>query len=593
MKKRYILVPALLVAGVAFFMQRPSKAKWYEKALEDVTRAIEEVEGAGKKALQSVANVVIGPFKKKIKKEQYPISKNPYKETIAVIRRGGPISEGEQTYVAMRRQSAHKALKRFVGFDTGMDAGLSLSGGGNRAAVYMWGALDALDQIGLLDAMTWMTTLSGSGWMIWPWLASGSNLQDHKARLLASVTHGPALRNKKHVKGVIDVILRDLAYGRLVNLATLYGAGLGSIFFDGFGEYRDPQMVWMDKIQNNMNASPALFPYPIMTTLSVPDGRWFTVTPHEFGSAALKAFIPEWAGQREFFGGGSVGKKPYADRVAVARWMGDSALAPGASFGELYLNIFAAMPEEKKGQRVAKQLLEAFFAQSPMERLRAVYSERYNFLYGVPGLPMYNKVKKQTWGDVKTVKFTDVGVISGNPILPLLERAAISTTPVIIVIIDASSVVGYDELAVLRDYAVGGNPDGIVLPFPELPSDRKQLSTQTVTAFSNDKVLMIYMPMVKNEQLIAAYKDNPAFKDIVSKLGWDLKKRLGGSYNTFNLKYTYEKAEELIALAQFNVLVSADKIRAAIREYGLKYMEKTNPNHAQQIRQLFAGAAAG
>ena len=577
MKKRYIILPALLIAGVVFLKPVSGKTKWYEKSLEDITRAIEIVENDAKRFAQRTATFLASPFKKRIKRRQFAIHGNPYKETIAVVRRGGPISEGEQKFIDRRRKTASVAMNKFVGFKAGVDVGLSLSGGGNRSATYTIGALLAMQKIGLLSTVTWMTTLSGSGWTVWPWLVAGSTLQEHKERLLASVTHGPSLRSIKHVKGVVDIILRDLAYGRLVNLATIYAAGLGSIFFDGLGDYNDPQKVWMDKIQENLNTG--RFPFPIMTTLSVPDGRWFTVTPEEFGSASLSAFIPEWAGQRRFFGGASIGDIPYADRVPVSRWMGDSALAPGASFGDLFVNIFATMKEGP-----AKKVLRLLLHESPMERLRAIYSERFNPFRGIPDLPMYNKVEKKTWTDAKTIKLTDAGVFSGNPIIPLLERAAISPIPMVILVVDASSVIGYDELEKLKRYSDGENPDGIKLPFPDLPADREQLSTQPCTAFSNEKVLMLYLPMVKNEQLIEANKNNPALKDIVSQLNWSLKERMADSFNTFNLKFNRKKAEQLINLAQFNILVSAEIIRTAISEFVLKYLDKVNPAYADKVR---------
>jgi len=582
MKKRYVLIPTLLIVVFISLRSTPRRPKWLEKILSDITIMIEKVEeGLEDLALQT-AKIATKAFKKRIKKKQFAISKNPYRETGAAVRRGGAMSVQEEAFLSSRRVVTRRALEQFIGFQLpvdvpAMDVYLSFSGGGNRSAIYSWSFLATLEDIGLLGTATHLSTLSGSAWSVWPWLVSQNSLEQHKEVLFSAIQNGPKLRSPSDVKGIVDVVLRDITYDRDINFATFYGTAIGSIFFHGLGEYNDSQMVWMDMMQRQLdNAST---PYPILTFLSVPDGRRWTVTPHEFGCPGLGFFVPEWAAGRIFKGGRSVGTTPYADRVSLARWVGDSSLAPGASFKEVFDHMFSSM---KIGP--VKKILKNLMTQSPLERIRFIYSKRFNFMYGMPGLPAYDTKKGITYSNQKELKFTELGVITGNPVTCLLQRMALNNRPSILIICDASTTVGVSDLSKIKDYADGHNPDGEKLPFPDLPQDTASLGVQSISSLSDENMLVVYMPRVKNSDDVEQKKNDPRFAGLIQKIGYSIDDRLKKAYHTYNLKYNRQQMEELAALAEFNVLANEENLRRVIQEYVLGHLEKTHPDYVRKIR---------
>ncbi|MCK5632600.1 hypothetical protein KAH94_02545, partial [bacterium] len=410
MKKRVVALVFLGLLFAGFIGLRKSldavetqskTAKFFNKILTRVVKDVEAIEKGVRKVITEIGYAISLPFRENIKKLQIPIAQNPYATTKAFVRKGGVQSPQEVEYLKLRRPIARRALEAFLGktFPPHVilpDVMVSLSGGGNRASILSWGFLRALEKIGLLDCTTHVTSLSGSTWMLLPWLVSGLPLEQFKQLLFNSVIHGPKFRTPENIKHAMDFLLRKVAFKRSTTLIDLYGIGLGTILFHGLGENRDPLQVYMNSLQDPLNT--ALIPYPIITSISVPDVRWFTATPHEFGSASLGYYVPIWAFDRDFNNGSSVDMKLYPDRVSVSSLLAMSSAAIGISFGDFYAHTAASIKD-----KLLKKILSAILEKSPLERIRLLYYEKKNYLRGITGLPVYDTLSGKTWGDVSSI----------------------------------------------------------------------------------------------------------------------------------------------------------------------------------------------
>jgi len=107
--------------------------------------------------------------------ETVPSKKHKNSNT-SVMRYTG-ISEGEKAYRQKRlpiaKAACEKMLNRKLEDKQIPQIAMICSGGGYRAMLCTTGSLCAANKIGLLDATTHLTALSGSTWAIAPWISTG------------------------------------------------------------------------------------------------------------------------------------------------------------------------------------------------------------------------------------------------------------------------------------------------------------------------------------------------------------------------------------------------------------------------------------
>jgi len=563
------------------------RLNFFNKAMVWFVKEVEKAEERTKQIARKIGYLVTAPFIKTVNRTHSAVYGNPYAYIPARVRIEDDVfSPEEKAYLSVRKPFVKKSLEEFIGITIpeGLELPnmmVSLSGGGSRAMLHSWSVMRAFDKMGLLNAISHVSSLSGSTWFLWPWLISGMTLEQYEDKLLSGVVGGFVPRAASFVvpigtkafkksinthKIITEFFVRELVFNRDVTPIDIYGVVLGLILFEGFGENNDPLQVYMDPLYPNLDSG--TIPYPILTTISIPDVRWFTATPYEFGASSLGAYVPIWGVDRKFKDGVSVGMVPYPDRVGLSGFIAMSAAAMAASLGDIYFNLFSGIKEGK-----IKTLLQAIMEQSPLERLRFFYYERSNFLYGVPGLPIYDSLSGKTWGDVKSIKYTDAGVIWVNPIPPLLDRMK-PKVPTILIVQDASAKVGYPRLKDAKAYADGENPRKKRFSFPELqkefPYNKKGMSI-----LQNDDVLIFYFPRIIDRELIQKNESNPELQSLIQRQNFDMDQRLASVYSTFKLQYTEDNARDLTAVGMFNVLANKEKIRETIKQFVQRYIQRS------------------
>lgn len=556
--------------------QKGAKTKaFFNKMLDKIVITAQEIENAVKNVAINSFKLFTAPYKEKIKKEQSPIYANPYKDTVATVRKGGPVSDGEAEYLKARRLIVRRGLERFLEIKIPdnvptPDIMISLSGGGSRAMILAWTFMRALEMIGLLDCATYMATLSGSSWFVWPWLASGLSLEAYKQRLLSIAERGPVtLRNpNEDVKSIMKLLLRMGVYDRPVTVINFYASALAAGLFYGLGENNDPLQAYMDMTKKALEG--ARLPYPIMTMISTPDARWFTVTPHEVHSPNLGYGVPEWSFGWKFNKGQS-GKAPNPPRRDLPSSIAASSAAIALSGKDIYYNIFQYM---KDGWE--KDILKSLLQETAAGQLRFTSAKEYNPFKGIEGLPLYDTMRGQTWGQTEYAYFTDAGVIWITPTIALMVRKQ-EKVPVIYLVEDGGAVVGPDEMIKARAYAQGDGSDGKKYSFPAVEHP-EEFGKSSLSFLADDDSLVMYFPRVIDDEILKKHKEDSELAESIKRLNFNMGERLKTVYATFNLKYSRAATEDLIALGQVNVLANRDKIKAVMRQYVQMYIDKVQGN---------------
>jgi hypothetical protein len=566
---------ALMEASADGKPQKWAKTKaFFNKMLDKIVITAQEIENAVKNVAVNTFKLFTAPYKELIKKQQSPIYANPYKNTVASVRKGGAVSEGEAAYLKERRKFTRKGLEKFLDMKIPDDVPtpdvmVSLSGGGVRAMILAWAFMRALEMISLSDAVAYTATLSGSSWFLWPWLVSGMSLEEYKTRLFSSATRGPiTLRNPNDdIKSIMKLLLRMAVFDLPITVITFYKSALAAGLLYGMGENNDPLQTYMDTIKLDA----AHMPYPVMTMISTPDARWFTMTPHEVHSLNLGYGIPEWSLGWKFANGKS-GNTPNPPRRDLSSNMAASSAAIALSGKDIYYNIFQFLPAGWM-----KDFLKSLLQETAAGQLRFTSQKEYNPFKGIPDLPMYDTLRGLTWGQTDYAYFTDAGVIWSTPTIALFGRKQ-EKIPVIYLIEDAGATVGSDELGKIKAYAQGEGSDGKYYSFPSFEAS-ESFGAQSLSFLADDDSLVLYIPRVIDPQLIKDHATDPLVAESIKRLTFDMEKRVkGGVYGTFNLVYSRAAVEDLIAVGQVNVIANREKIKTVIKHYMQMYINKVHGN---------------
>ncbi|MFC1841924.1 hypothetical protein ACFLYA_02520 [Candidatus Dependentiae bacterium] len=513
------------------------------------------------------------------------ITKNPFAKTEATVRKGGPIAcEGEKKVFYARQKKVKLAQEKSLGVTFKKDekplvVAVVASGGGQRARLCTTGSTIGLEKSGLLDCVTYFSSLSGSTWFLAPWLISGLPLRKYRKRALddAKINLGlkDAIVDSKHTW---DVFWAKFAFAQSINLVDLYGALLGIDYLKGFGEDANPQRTYLSSLADEQEMEEGDSVIPIFTAVTAEIGMghiWCWMTPWEFGSrwfAKTGVYIPIWAFGRKFINKksknwGSKNNPLYGVRPTLPFLMGIWGSAMAVTFGQLYDQIISAMPSSP-----LRAVLRYALGKTDLKKVRIVWAEIWNFMYKMTG---------SRFAKYKYLKLADAGIKFGCPTFCTYRRPAEGkkikegSAPDVIIILDASSEVGDSELKKQDKYARKHK-----LPFPEI--EYGGLSEKVISIFDKkpdnspfkdyEIPTVIYLPRVIDRDLLDKYQDTPGLKELVDKINeFDLDDCMKKTCDTFNFKYdkkefggVYLPSDQLMATTQFNIQANKEKIKQAM-----------------------------
>gem|GEM_PF-3198970 len=408
------------------------------------------------------------------------------------VNRSPALSVSEKILLARKSQYTQAALSNFLGTPVKTDhprVALCTSGGGYRTMIYNSGALLALEDIGLLPAITYSAALSGSTWLFAPLIVQQPiSLRDFAQKLKARVNRPFWNIETLHTDQILAALENIYLTHKKITPADLWGAIIvdrlmGDV--DSIGKWA--QCVKLSDIARFLDSLTVPPPIPIFTTVctDVYPYQWLETTPYTMGDYLIGGFIPTYSFDSLFNTGictSLLQEKPLSSFLGV---FGSPYCASGGDILLLISEFAARHTTHRWLWDIIYKATEYIIKQAELSHWRFLPSHFYNFTFNLPILPDFPVSPAWTKEHLTIV---DAGFDFNNPFPPLLhpERATD-----IILVCDASSDVTessglypslesstgvYPELEMARIYA---HRHG--LPFPLL--DHPEVISEHLSIF--------------------------------------------------------------------------------------------------------------
>ncbi|HEV2916165.1 MAG TPA: hypothetical protein VGW78_00300 [Candidatus Babeliales bacterium] len=505
----------------------------------------------GKQLTEKAKKEIVG---KLVNKEELPAVKNNlHKTEVARVRIGNTLVHEEKEYLTKRMPKVKQALEKLIGKNLEgkkiPKIALILSGGGNRSMFASAGYTQGAREIGLLDAVTYIASLSGSTWFLGSWLASGqSDIAIFNQNLIQKMQKGIIAFTQHEIDLIADAFKVKIAYDEPVTMMDVYGALLGNALLSDFGDNR--YMIYLSNQSNLIHNGDWAF--PIYTAV---DGsrqthqlhHWYEFTPYEVGGAWLGNYVPTWAFGRKFLQGISQTDAP--------------EIPLGFLFG-IFGSAFA-VDAERIWQEAVKIVEKASVFEDAVRKLilnqigdhRVTQAEEFNFTAGLPSSPL---------GDKSKMIFIDAGFAFGLPYQPVSGQRP-ERAPEILIFIESSENVGKLKENVeagstgLRAAAQYAKDNGLKFP----PIDQVTPNAIKIYKDENDPTvpLVIWMPLVKDQTKVTSYMQDARFAKLAD---FEVSQCIKDFCPSINFTYKPEQAQQLISLGQLNMHACKQDIIDAI-----------------------------
>jgi len=478
------------------------------------------------------------------------IKNNPYKDKVAFVRHGNNLCKEEQQFRTIRKNhvkiSLEKLLKTPISYYATPTISLVLSGGGIRAMVASLGTLVGLKKSGLLDTITYISSLSGSTWAVAPWMNSNWPIEDIREALIRELPYGLSRINPATINLMSDTLLTKLSFNEPITLIDLYGLLLANSFLQGAGT--NQQRIYLSQQRSSLLYGKK--PFPIYTAMRgdfATKNEWYEFTPYEIGGAWLGHYVPTWAYGRKFDNGVSL---DFAPEQTTGFQMGTFGAAFATSFTDIYNYL-----ESKISSKPVKYLFKTI-KQNPIGRIRPTAAKVFNFTRGMLSSPLKN---------YKYMRLVDAGHSFNLPYPPISgQRPGRKSN--IIIFMDASNHANPQALfRKMKQWAAKNN-----IPFPSFNTqnlEKKSISIfHDTTNLSNP--MIIYLPLIKKKNEILKAQNNPHLQSLVQLIrSFDLALCRKKTCSTLNFSYPISVSRQLSGIMEFNVLSNKNKIISAIKNY--------------------------
>ncbi|KAM9466380.1 cytosolic phospholipase A2 delta-like [Clarias gariepinus] len=509
------------------------------------------------------------------------------------------IAAEEKVFLVKRKEVVSHALQKILNLQVPLDptqvptVAVVCSGGGSRAMTGTYGSLKGLQSLGLLDVITYMTSVSGSTWTsaslysdpFW----SKEGLDKAIASVQKELSKSPAsLFSPTHLHYYHSELQNREKEGYSVSFIDTWGLIIEQLVFGK--KHTDTLSDQKKAVSEGQN------PLPIYTAVNMkkdPSGstvpEWCEFTPFEVGFCKYGAFVPVENFGSEFYLGHVVKKLP---ETRVSFLLGKGLWSSVFSTNLMHLwktftGVTPSCPEEKidKIEEEEKSpALDTLRVDSEASSLsnfmndRPIISSVFNFIRGFflhnsyTESPNFN-ISNDTNPDAFPNKLTPV-----DPTLSLVDSGFainIGFPPVLRpqrsadLILSLSYSWDQDPLQVMKDtqqYCIDHQ-----VPFPKIDfSKYRSQPKKEVYVFMDEKnpdaPIVLHFPLV-----------NVSFKDYkapgVKRTG---KKELKQGnidvssnfcpYVTSNLTYSSEDFQRLVDLSHYNIVNNKDTIINALRK---------------------------
>lgn len=495
---------------------------------------------------------------------------NPYRGQTVLVKQTSAVQPQEENFKRNRVAVVKRGLAKFMNMQSPGAAqpptlAIVASGGGYRAMILTAGYLKAAEDMGLLDATTYMSTLSGSTWFLAPWIMSDQNVAAFKASLLEKIKNKrfdlkTAASNFDARNVINDIIWPKFVYNQPVSTLDLYGALLANTLLRDYGKGRQRQHL-SDQLAKVSSGSK---PYPIYTAASMHNVgdeyryNWYEFTPIEVRNLETDLFIPTYAFNSKFEAGHSV---ELASEQSMGYLMGIFGSAFSVSLSDMYEAFFKnaqkISAEDKKDVKaeVATKLF-TLIEDMKVSKIRIDSARIYNpFLK----LPSTFKMKGLEWlQDKEYLSFVDAGLHYNIPIKPLL-RPERNVQAILVVDSSATKISGFELTRAFND----------INRMYGYSYTRVDAGDNKTLGLYKDLVhpqapLIVYVTYYKDEKLMQKAEGNAELKKLMDdyKLReFDPEQCLAKEFcSTFNFDYSADNFLQLSAMAEFNLKANKDAI---------------------------------
>jgi len=499
-------------------------------------------------SMKSACKDLVNP-RECIKLREKVIINNPYKNSIASVRFGNVLCDEEQQYRIKRKEKVQKALECCLGrtlHNTYVPTiSVVCSGGGYRAMFGTLGCFSGMERIGIFDATTYISTLSGSTWALGILMATGMSLSECK-RYIAK---NSIMDIKELASGDAQLMAHafavKFAFKQPCTLVDLFGGLLANRLLSYYGDER--HMIHLsDQVERVKNGE---YPYPIYTAIDgrrsvIGDAPWYEFTPYEIGAADFAAYVPSWAYGRYFWNGKSIDDAP---EQSLGFYFGVFGSAFGAHVGLMWERLIWQLPPSFVRSAIEKIVI------NPLNERRFFWASIPNYLHGVQGHVLRDK---------KMLKVLDAGIESNLPYPPVSGQRQ-ERKPDILLFFDFFETGWENALSKCERYAHKHS-----LKFPKVNYDG--IRDRMISIFKDESdpsvPVVIYMPRLSDKNVWQEKRKNSEFTRYYRISGFDIDQcTREGFCHTLNFEYNMHQSYQLMDQMEFNVVVNKDKILDEIR----------------------------
>lgn len=593
-----------------------------EKALSSYTRQMYTAKGVNvEKELKEYKLVQDNPY--------MPGKMRNKNESVDTVSTEIKVYRLEHDYIEKRKHDIILPVLQHLcqGAAESINIAIVASGGGSRAMFATYGALKGLNDIGALDATSYICGLSGSTWAISSIFTqanttnNGAGMSATEAIAAASRISAENAHNFNFLKEAIcrapthpvsdyptTLYVKSLLNQPITN-TDWYGNSIAEKLLGAGAHVREKNYApnylsqqlgtraqWIVKdFELPQDYVPKL-PFPIYTAVTPLYNTparifpWFEFTPYQIGAVIgvghLKTgmFVKTWAFGRVFEAGHS---RDFAPEQALDFYLGVFGSAMNCTLSEaLAMAPEKAEPLIKGGKYLASWIPGT--GNINME-YRPRFAEVFNPMYGMTDEKFEGKFAD--FSANKTIGLIDAGFAFNLPFPPLNDYKGKrpERKPDIIIFIDASAdaknVNEVDTGQNIKQAWPNGNTLRLVeryareneVPFPKLPNGN--LASRTCSVFEpqheqqEHSPTVIYLPVAKNKNEINTFATFNGI-NIMQKVRHDntvhqleptaLATINLGDYGTQHTNLSIQEAINLMALMQYNVLRNSDQIKQAI-----------------------------
>ncbi len=542
--KKMLNIDIGLTRGTHFYLNVvQGTLKGYNELEWTIAPAYEKVAGTLNSLKESATNFFTSSMIETLKKSLPAIQNNPYKDKVANVRTSNALNEQERAYILKRKPIVKKTLEKFLGRSLDGKYIPTIAridtGGGCRMMIASMGATVGFEEIGMLDAVTYMVGLSGSTWFLAAWITSGLPIHQFKEQITPIFSRSLYQINAQESKLLAESILSLAVFNQPLTTIDVYNALLMNMFFALQGDKR--QQVYLSDQQRTIKNG--TMPFPIYTAVRAEEFSssqecWYEFTPFEVGAPWLGMYVPTWAFGRKFENGKSVDFAP-EQPMPLGLW----GSAYGGNIENIYTRIEGNLSEMLKSP--LKKVMVDIFGQR-----RFSWAEVFNFSYGV---------QSSVLKSFPALRMVDAAALPGFGLpYPPVSGERPERSPDIYILIDYSDdMINASTLKDVEKYAKQKS-----LKFP--PIMYQGIGNSAVQVFKDENnpnvPIIIRVSRLSDTKMLNELKNNPSFAKYKKYVeGFDVAECASKKYcGTLNFTYQPDQVRQLSGFAEFQIAASKD-----------------------------------